>query len=70
VDLFGHRSAADDRPPFEHQRLQPGLAEISGCGQSVVTSADHDGIVGLSHWADLWLEDGPGFQAMNIETRT
>ena len=41
-DLLGDRRAADDGPPFEHERLVAGLREVEGRDEAVVAGADDD----------------------------
>ena len=44
--LLGDRRAADERPPLEHQRLEPGPGEVRAVGQAVVAGADDDRVEG------------------------
>ena len=44
-DFGGHRGAADDFAPFEHDDLLAGAREVGGRDQAVVAGADDDGVV-------------------------
>ena len=46
-DLFGDATAADDFPPFKHESGEPGAGKISGRGETIVTTADDDRVVGF-----------------------
>src|SRR3954453_8728441 len=46
-DLLGHGGAAEHVSLLEHERPEPGLGEIGGADEAVVTTTDHDGVVGL-----------------------
>ena len=52
-DLLGDGRAAEDWPPLEDERPQPGPREVGGADEAVVAAADHDGVVALGHGACL-----------------
>ncbi len=47
--LFGDDRAADDGAPLEDQHLFAGLGKICRGDEPVVSRADDDGVVGISH---------------------
>ncbi len=48
-DFFSDRSAAEDVAAFENDDFLPGFGKIGGVDQSVVTAADDDNVVVLTH---------------------
>jgi len=48
-DLFGGAAAAGHLTRLQHQHPLPGLGQIPGAGQPVVSPADHDYIPRLTH---------------------
>src|SRR5438552_9480764 len=46
-DFFGYAAAADNLPPLEHESGESGTCQISGRGETVVTAADYDGVIGF-----------------------
>ena|SRR3979411_2618649 len=57
-NLFRNTTSANDVAAFEDESRIPGASEIRGSGESVVASADDDGIVNrictAGHTADRW----------------
>jgi hypothetical protein len=57
-NLFRNTTSANDVAAFEDESRIPGASEIRGSGESVVASADDDGVVNrvatAGHAADQW----------------
>src|SRR5262245_40216288 len=49
MELFGDGRAANLGSPFEHQGLEPGLGQVKGCYQTVVSAADDDEVASFRH---------------------
>ena len=45
IDLLGHRGAADQVPPLEHDHPLAGTRQVGRGDEAVVPAADDDGVV-------------------------
>ena len=63
VEFLRHRSAADNVAAFQNPDLQPGPRQIEGADQTIVTTADDQGVIAFRHSAGTdckWRRLQPG----------